>query len=219
MKKMGKKVFSIILSLVMSINIVITAHAAPSRNTGTVKYLSDVVLIEATSDEEANVILTQLKTAENGGFEGMISLDLNKGGEKKVYLVYKSSTKVDDAITDLSVMNMNGDYTIGNYEQLFNETLNEYMTVAKDYRQMSLEFKANYDAGEVGALTAYRQMNYYYMEKDGVKTYMGDYILNFPEDVTEFAKMIFGRNLNIIANLRSLMSVGIGDKDKTLKCH
>ena len=216
MNSITKKLFSIILCLVISLNVVSTAGAAPSRDKGKVKFLSSVAIIEAESEEKANEILTLLKTPENGGFEGMVSLDLNEGGNTKVYLAYKSSTNVDDAITDISVMNMNGDYTIGNYEQLLNNTLNEYITIAKDYRAMSLEFKANYEAGKVGAVTAHRQMNYYYIEKDGVKTYMGDYILNFPEDVTEFAKMIFNGNINVILNLRSLMSMGIGDMDVTL---
>lgn len=216
MKSVILKLISLTLCVAMTFNLAITASAAPSRNTGTVKFLSEVALIEAESTEQANEILALLKKTENGGFEGMISLDLNNGGKTKVYLAYKSSTNVDDAITDLAVMNMNGDYTIGNYEQLLNETMNEYIAVAKDYRTMALEFKANYDAGELGARTAYRQMNYYYVEENGVKTYMGDYLLNFPQDETDFAKMLFSGNLNIITNLRALMSMAVGDREKTL---
>lgn len=216
MKSAIYKLISIALCMAMAFNLAISASAAPSRNTGNVKFLSDVALIEASSETEANEILAKLKTAENGGFEGMIALDLNNGGKTKVYLAYKSSTNVDDAITDIAVMNMNGDYTMGNYEQLLEKTLNEYIAVAKDYRTMALEFKENYDAGTFNARTAYRQMNYYYVEENGTKTYMGDYLLNFPEDVTGFAKMLFNGNLNILTNLRSLMSMAIGDKNTTL---
>lgn len=216
MKSLLVKLISVALCVAMALNLTIPASAAPSRNTGTVKFLSEVALIEAESEAKAKEILAQLKTEANGAFEGMLALDLNNGGNNKVYLAYKSSTNVDDAITDISVMNMNGDFTMGNYEQLLEKTLNEYVAVANDYRTMALEFKANYDAGTLNARTAYRQMNYYYLEENGTKTLMGDYLLNFPEDVTGFAKMLFGGNLNILTNLRALMSMAIGDKNKTL---
>ena len=217
MKSVVMKLISMALCVALAVTLTTPASAAPSRNTGNTKFLSEVALIEAESEEKANEILNQLKAEENGAFEGMISLDLNEGGKNKVYLAYKSSTNVDDAITDLAVMNMNGDFTMGNYEQLLNNTLNEYVAVAKDYRTMALEFKANYQAGELGAKTAYRQMNYYYLEENGTKTYMGDYLLNFAqEDETQFAKVLFQGNLNILTNLRSLMAMAIGDQTKTL---
>ena len=142
MKSVVMKLISMALCVALAVTLTTPASAAPSRNTGNTKFLSEVALIEAESEEKANEILNQLKAEENGAFEGMISLDLNEGGKNKVYLAYKSSTNVDDAITDLAVMNMNGDFTMGNYEQLLNNTLNEYVAVAKDYRTMALEFKA-----------------------------------------------------------------------------
>lgn len=212
-----KKSLTLVLIVALLFNYTVTAMAAPSRNKGTVKYLSDIVLIEASSDEKADAIFAELQKEENGAFEAKISLDLNNGGDNKVYLAYKSSTNVDDAITDISVMNMYGDFTVGSYEQIYNATLEKHLEVANDYRIMAEEFKRNYAANDAGALTAYRQMNYYYIEEDGVKTYMGDYFLNFPEDGTQFAKVLFGGNLNIVANLRALMSMGIGDTNATLK--
>lgn len=217
MNTMIKKSLTIVLIVALLFNYTVTAMAAPSRNTGTVKYLSDIVLIQANSDEKADAIFAELQKEENGAFETKIQLDLNNGGENKVYLAYKSSTNVDDAITDIAVMNMYGDFTVGSYEQIYNASLEKYLEVANDYRIMAEEFKRNYAANDAGALTAYRQMNYYYIEEDGVKTYMGDYFLNFPEDGTQFAKVLFNGNLNIVANLRSLMSMAIGDTATTLK--
>ena len=116
-----------------------------------------------------------------------IGLDLNKGGQRKIYLAYKTSTNVDDAITDLAVMNMEGNFSMGNYEHILSENIENFAEVAKDYRVMAAEFAANYAAGNINAQTAYRQMNLYYNEENGVKTYMGDYMLNFPATDEGFA--------------------------------
>ena len=191
MKNVYSKLISMVLAIALLITCCPTAWAAPSRNKGNVKYLSEVALIEAVSDEEAQKALTELKKEENGGFTDMITLDLNKGGQKKVYLVFKTSTNVDDAITDLAVMNMEGDYSMGNYEQLLTDTINGYMEVTEDYRVMAAEFAANYAAGNDNAELAYRQLNYYYIEENGVKTYMGDYMLNFPACNDGFANILF----------------------------
>lgn len=215
-----KKIYSRLLSMVLVIALLIactpTALAAPSRNKGNVKYLSEVAVIEAANDEEAKKILTELQKEEKGGFEDMITLDLNKGGQRKIYLAYKTSTNVDDAITDLAVMNMEGNFSMGNYEKVLSENMANFAEVAKDYRVMAAEFAANYAAGNINAQTAYRQLNLYYNEVDGVKTYMGDYMLNFPATDEGFAEILFRGNLNIIANLRSLMAMGVGNGETTL---
>ena len=216
MKNLYSKLISIVLVVALLMMNSPIVSAAPSRNKGNVTYLSEVTLIEAVSDEEAQKILTELKKEENGGFTNMISLDLNKGGQKKVYLAYKTSNNVDDAITDLAIMNMNGNFTMGNYEQILSENMENFARVAQDYRSIAAEFAANYAAGNVNARTAYRQLNLYYIEENGVKTYMGDYMLNFPATDEGFAEILFRGNLNIIANLRALMAMGVGNGETTL---
>ena len=211
MNNVFTKLISISLVIALLIACTPTALAAPSRTQGKVTYLSEVAVIEAASDADAQKILTELKKTENGAFTNMISLDLNKGGQKKVYLAYKTSTSVDDAITDLAIMNMEGNYTMGNYEQILSENMAGFAAVAKDYRVIAAAFAESYAAGNVNAVTAYRQLNLYYVEENGVKTYMGDYMLNFPADDESFAEILFRGNLNIIANLRVLMSMAIGN--------
>ncbi|MBQ2382721.1 MAG: hypothetical protein IIV61_01780, partial [Oscillospiraceae bacterium] len=97
MKNLFTKLISMVLVAALLIACSPAALATPSRNQGKVTYLSEVAVIEAASDEDAQKILTELKKAENGAFTNMISLDLNKGGQKKVYLAYKTSGNVDDA--------------------------------------------------------------------------------------------------------------------------
>ena len=211
MNNVFTKLISMMLVFALLITCTPSAMAAPSRTQGKVTYLSEVAVIEAASDTDAQKILTELKKTENGAFTNMISLDLNKGGQKKVYLAYKTSSNVDDAITDLAIMNMEGNFTMGNYEQILSENMESFAEVARDYRTIAAAFAESYAAGNVNALTAYRQLNLYYIEENGVKTYMGDYMLNFPATDEGFAEILFRGNLNIIANLKGLMSMAVGN--------
>jgi hypothetical protein len=216
MKKLLGKLISVVLVIALMLTYAPAALAAPSRNQGKVTYLSGVAIIEAKSDDDAQKILTELKKSENGGFTNMISLDLNKGGKTKIFLAYKTSTNVDDAITDLAIMNMEGNFSMGNYEQVLAENMESFKSIADDYRVIAKEFAEAYAAGSVNAKTAYRQLNLYYVEENGTKTYMGDYMLNFPETDESFAEILFRGNLKIIANIRSLMSMSVGGGETTL---
>ena len=167
-------------------------------------YLSDLKLAEADTAEEAKRLLT------DAGFT-VIDKDLNPGGAKSVYLGYKKTTKVDDAITDVRVMNMNGGFNVSDYETIKNDALEEYSKTVDNFRIAAKEFAENYKAGKREALLAYRQLNYYYVEKKGVKTNMGDYMLNFPAKNDDFADILFKGNPTILNNIRNLLAMGVSD--------
>ena len=167
-------------------------------------YLSDLKLAEADTAEEAKKLLT------DAGYT-VLDKNLNPDGDKAVYLGYKKSTNVDDAITDIRVMNMNGGFNITDYETLKKDAIQEYKKTIDNYRIAAKEFAENYTIGKKEALFAYRQLNYYYIEKDGVKTSMGDYMLNFPEKNDDFADILFKGNPTILDNIRILLAMGVSD--------
>ena len=168
-------------------------------------YLSDLKMAEANTADEAKMLLTAA---------GYVILDknLNPGGDKAVYLGYKKSTNVEDAITDVRVMNMNGGFNISDYESIVEDALDQYSSEVNSLRIAANEFAENYRAGKKEALLAYRQLNYYYIENDkGEKNYMGDYMLNFPETNEGFADILLKGNPNILNNIRILLSMGVAD--------
>ena len=61
MNNMLTKLISISLVIALLIACTPSAMAAPSRTQGKVTYLSDVAVIEAESDTDAQKILTELK--------------------------------------------------------------------------------------------------------------------------------------------------------------
>ena len=167
-------------------------------------YLSDLKMAESSTADEAKKLLTD---------EGFTVLDknLNPGGSKAVYLGYKKSTNVDDAITDVRVMNMNGGFNVSDYESIVEEALQTYKKEVDNIRIAAKEFAENYKAGKREAQLAYRQLNYYYVEIDKKQVKMGDYMLNFPEKNEGFADILLKGNTNILNNIRILLSMGVAD--------
>ncbi|MEE0968566.1 MAG: hypothetical protein U0M06_04250, partial [Clostridia bacterium] len=198
--KLSKILISMLLVVTMCITMVMPASAGRVTY-----YLSDLKMAEANTADEAKKLLT------DKGFT-VLDKNLNPGGGKVVYLGYKKSKNVDDAITDVRVMNMNGGFNISDYETIFEEAMDTYSSEVNNLRIAANEFAANYKAGKKEAQLAYRQLNYYYVEDDkGVKTYMGDYMLNFPGDNKDFADILLKGNPNILDNIRILLSMGVAD--------
>ena len=198
--KLSKILISMLLVVTLCMTMVMPASAGRVTY-----YLSDLKMAEASTVDEAKKLLTD---------EGFTVLDknLNPGGDKAVYLGYKKSKNVDDAITDVKVMNMNGGFNISDYETIFEEAMNTYSSQVNNIRIAAKEFAENYKAGKKEALNAYRQLNYYYVEDDkGVKTNMGDYMLNFPATNEGFADILLKGNTNILDNIRILLSMGVAD--------
>ena len=194
------KAFTCIV-LVVSLLATLMMPIAAARAT---YYLSDLKLAEADTADEAKALLTA------AGYT-VLDKNLNPGGDKAVYLGFKKSTNVDDAITDVRVMNMNGGFNITDYETLKKDALQEYAKTIDNIRIAAKEFAENYKIGKKEALLAYRQLNYYYFEKDGVKTNMGDFMLNFPEKNDDFADILFKGNPAILNNMRILLAMGVSD--------
>ena len=198
--KLLKVLISMLLVVTMCMTMVMPASAGRVTY-----YLSDLKMAEANTADEAKKLLT------DKGFT-VLDKNLNPGGGKVVYLGYKKSKNVDDAITDVKVMNMNGGFNISDYETIFEEAMNTYSSEVNNLRIAANEFAENYKAGKKEAQLAYRQLNYYYVENDkGVKTYMGDYILNFPTENDDFADILLKGNTNILNNIKILLSMGVAD--------
>ena len=198
------KLLKVLISMILVATMCVTMMMPASAGRVTY-YLSDLKMAEANTADEAKNMLT------NAGYE-ILDKNLNPGGSKVVYLGYKKSTNVDDAITNVKVMNMNGGFNVSDYETIFEDALDEYNSDINNLRIAANEFAANYKAGKREAQLAYRQLNYYYVENDkGVKTNMGDYMLNFPSDNKDFADILLKGNPNILDNIRILLSMGVAD--------
>ena len=208
-----KKIISLVLIVAMLFTVTATSVSAATPE----EFLSEVALVYENSVEDA-------RKAIEGTDWKLFEQDLNPDADvlidDGVYLIYKTSTNVEDAITDLRVMDMYGGYSVSNYQKQLEASRDGYTAMVKDLRVVASEFKALYDEGDEMAKIAYRQMNYYkdVKTKDGTETdlKMGDFFLNMPKD-EQVVQVFFEGNSFIIGSLLTLLAIGIsGEDDKSL---
>ena len=218
MKNLKNKIISCVLAGVTAFSVSvsfkkfapITASAATAE-----QFLSDVALVYEDSVEDAQEAIA-------GTDWKLFNKDLNPNADYMfddgVYLIYKTSTNVEDAITDLRVMDMYGGYNTTNYKQQLEKSRSQYMQAIADLRKATDEFKEKYNANDDMAKLAYRQMNYYQdiNTTNGTETNMkmGDFFLNMPSD-DQIVQVMFEGNGMIVSNLMSLLAVGISGANGT----
>lgn len=123
-------------------------------------YLSDIVISYGDTPEEAKQWLTDhgwkiLDQNLNEKAEGMRSA-------KAVYVGYKTTRNASEAITDLKLMNMNGDFSYTDYQEWLESREND----AREYVSILLpaleEYRKNYEKGKDKANFAYLMLNTLY---------------------------------------------------------
>ena len=203
---MKNRIISMILILASLFIFCVPASAAREE-----EFLSEIALVYEDSVEEA-------KKAIEGTDWKLFEYDLNANADywvdDGVYLIYKTSTNVEDAITDLRVMDMYGGYSTSNYEKQL-EASKEAYKEAIDYLRITMyEFKELYNAGDAMAMLAYRQMNYY--KDTDTNKLMGDFFLGSPSDEALVTVLMEGNSF-VITNLITLLAIGIsGGSNGTL---
>ena len=203
-----------IVSLLLTLTILFTTFAINISAAKVEEFVSDVALIYEDSIEDA-------KKAIAGTDWKLFEQDLNANADymfdNGVYLIYKTSSDVEDAITDLRVMDMYGGYSTSNYERQLETSRAQYVEMIKELRLVTAEFKALYEAGDEMAKLAYRQMNYYKDTKTvgGTETnmLMGDFFLNMPAD-DKVVQVLFEGNAYVVSNLITLLAIGISGEDE-----
>ena len=200
-----------IISLLLIVTTLFTTFAINVSAASNEEFISEVALIYEDSIEDA-------KAAIAGTDWKLYEQDLNPNADAflddGVYLIYKTSTNVEDAITDLRVMDMYGGYSTANYEKQLEASRNAYMKAVSYLRITAAEFKTLYEAGDDMAKIAYRQMNYY--KDSDTNLLMGDFMLNIPSDEALVTVLMEG-NGYAVTNLIALLAIGIsGGSNGTL---
>ena len=164
------KIISTLLCIVIVVSTPMQALAATS------KYISDLHISVADTPEKAKAELTEMGYTV---FEG----DLNAGAgksptldnKKYVYLGYKTTSNSKEAITDVSVMNMNGSYSMGKYQKALSEKAEHIDALLRDFLKITKEFQANYQLKNKTALLAYQLLNQFKEDDSGML--LGDFLM------------------------------------------
>ena len=211
MKNMIKSILSIVLALSMLLCATVPAFAAGTEEEA---YISELRLIYAEDYDEAKQILADSEFSDYK----LLKENLNKDSDEiGVWLAYKTTTDIEDAITDLAVMQMNGGYTEGNYQEMLKKSYEEYLAMGEKYETAIDYFNEAYDADYFLAKMAFRQLNLYTIKTIGLDE---DEIPDFEEellgdifydgvDSPDLAQMFMEGNTYVLNNVRSLLAMGV----------
>ena len=207
MKNITKRIISMLLTVCLLFLATVPVFAVEDE-----EYLADLRIIYADDYTEATEILAA------SGLEGykLLNANLNEGtGKTGTWLAYKTTTDIEDAITDISVMQMNGGYNEGNYQQMIKQSYEEYLKFGENYLVAIDHFNKGIDAGHYLSEIAHRQLNFYNVVTEGVDKIpdfegerLGD-IFYDGIDAGELATMFMEGNSYALQNIRSLLAMGV----------
>ena len=217
--KITKKIISFILVVCMILSATVAVSAAKEPE----EYLCDLRIVYADSYEEAKKILqnTEFKDYQ------LLDYNLNKsatkvdlgfvtiGDSNGVYLAYKTTTNIDDAITDIAIMQMDGGYKEGNYLEMVAQSRKQYQEVGNTYLTAINYMIEAYYAGDFLADCAYRQLEFYY--DDDSKMTLGSFFETQP-GADALATMFLEGNSYAIKNIRALIGMGVSYNDDATQC-
>ncbi len=204
LKRPVKVIISIILVLTICCTTCIGALAASSKE----RYISDIVMCSAASAEDAEAKF------KDQGYKLLLSDSLNNYLSEGVYLGYKSTANPDEAITDISAMNMSGKYSFSDYEILLEKMKENVSNTIKGLIPMITNYRENYNSGSAVAEEVHRILNIYYEDDSGKN--MGDYLLTCDlNDTTDITKVFMQGNSSFIVILQQLLfTAGENDTDR-----
>ena len=207
MKKTVKGIIAMLLIVATIVCASLPAYAARAE-----EYLADLRIIYASDYDEAMDILADSEFSEYY----ILDENLNEGtGEIGVWLAYKTTTDIEEAITDIAMMQEEGGYSLGNYQAMLAESKAEYDAMAAIYDEALQYFRFAYDEGDYLASAAYRQLNFYNVRTVGITDLppfegerLGDLFYN-GIGTSDLATMFMEGNTYALDNVRSLLAMGV----------
>ncbi|MCQ2470805.1 MAG: hypothetical protein MJ147_02065 [Clostridia bacterium] len=205
---MKNKVLKIITSIVLVLTICVTTCTSAFAASNQQRYISDIIICSASNAEEAE---KELKT---NGYKLLSTEYLNKALNKGMYLGYKTTANPDEAITDISAMNMSGKYSFSDYEILMEKMKEDVGKTVEGLVPMINAYRENYKANNPLAVEAHKILNKFF-EDDSAK-YMGDYLLTCDlSDTTDLTKVFMQGYGPFIVDIQQLLFLaGENDSDK-----
>ncbi len=146
-----KKASIIILAFMLAFSIACTLPAQVFADS-LPEYISVVKVYEGNCDAAASEgfkILSDEKGSPVDLNQGSGSNEIGAKGNKKVYLGYKTTTKISEAITDLALMNMKGGYDTAEYDKLMEGQMSQQIIpFVESFLAAINEYRENYNSSK-----------------------------------------------------------------------
>lgn len=192
----------------------------------TIEYISDLKMASHKDNPEVAI-----KLLEEKGYT-VIPQNMNDGTNTGyVFLGYKKTTNKDDAITDVSITNMKGNYKMMDYTELSLSKKENLEVIVKEMKDLIKEFKANSrafdfehkDARNPYSVIAEEGLNKitYYVESEGKTRGLGDIFLkdiytesdtdkDGQKDIDKFIyDMLLMANGSVVSGIYSYLTYGV----------
>ena len=179
-------------------------------------YMSEVKVFYGRNAEQAK------KVCEKEGFifcdtnlnEGAPSMD-SDASPMGIYMGYKTTEDPDDAITDLTLLDMrNSHWQEMNYEQYLDEHVKEFSNEANQFMILVNDFREKYNSGSPNALLACDSLNLIYVDEDkshsAEDNLLGNFLLN-EADATFFEKFLQRGNAMVLSKISKLLCLAVSD--------
>ena len=197
--KKTTKILSILMALLMLVMALpITAFAAKQET-----YIKEIRISTASTADAAKKWLT-----DNG--YTVVDTDLNqKTGKDYVYIGYKTTTNPDEAITDISLMQMDGGYSFSEYEALLEAKTQEINNMLDAIDSCLTETRANLAAGKKNARGAREVLNYF--KEDDSGKLLGDFLLGQETSRADMVKVFLQSNGDIATIIYNMLAFACTD--------
>ena len=208
------------LVLTLTIALIFPLQTSAAANNG--NYVSEVYVAYGKNAEEAK------KTLEDKGFTP-VEGNLNDGGKTYSMLGYKTTDDPQQAITNLSVMNMNGGYSATDYKNLLKQQKTNIGDFLNGFMPAIYEYRANLKAGKARAEFVHDMLNKYTEDDSGKK--LGD-LLNEetlqdklgitesinaenPDKLPDLIALLMQGNTAVLNSVEKLLAVSADSGDST----
>ena len=193
------KIVSLVMAVLMLVMALpITAFAAKQET-----YIKEIRISTASTADAAKKWLT-----DNGYI--VVDTDLNqKTGKDYVYIGYKTTTNPDEAITDISLMQMDGGYSFSEYEALLEQKMQEINHMLDSLSTCLAEARANLAAGMKNAQGALEVLNFF-TEDDSEKP-LGDFLLRQETSRDDLVKIFLQGNGSITSIIYTMLAFACTD--------
>ena len=188
------KVLSILLAMLMLVAALpITAFAAKQET-----YIKEIRISTASTADAAKKWLT-----DNG--YTVVDTDLNqKTGKDYVYIGYKTTTNPDEAITDISLMQMDGGYSFSEYEALLEQKTQQINNMLDSLSACLTETRANLAAGKKNAQGAREVLNNF--KEDDSGKLLGDFLLGQETSRADMVKVFLQSNGDVATIIYNMLA-------------
>ena len=187
--KLIEKVIAAVLVVVVAAQLAVPAQTQAASTD--IRYVSELIVSYGEGDAaEADakqwlvdngytVIDTNLNAgAESAmGSNSVTSWVTGARSARAVYLGYKTTSDVNQAITSIHTMNMTGNYSYTSYQEVLDSMADDLSGFMKDLKVTLDEWRTNYKAGRGKAIEVYYLLNLMY-EPDNNNAKLGDLLLN-----------------------------------------